>query len=561
MLYRFSKITKLIFILVFIQIYCVPCSYAGSNTTNLEDYIGPAKSEPNSGVWANESNSISISIAEANTISVSSASPSSTHNNAIELSVTQAILLSLENNKSLFVRRFTPQIRRTFEQEQQSVFDPSINAGISKSDTRTKAPIRDSNQISSLQTGELSANAGISQFFPTGTTLSLNGSTDILSAPDIIDQSFVSTRVGASLTQPLLQGFGTKVNLASVEQAKIDTKASQYELRGFVENLVAQIEESYWDYALAERQIEIVNQSIEIAQRQLDETKERINVGSLARSELVTAEAELALRQVNLINARSALAKAKLNLLWLINPPGTNLWNREIILQSVPSNPTEQPQDVEMHVAIATQMRPELNQAKLQWQRDELEIVKTKNGLLPRLDAFITLGKTGYADSFGQSVKNIGSENKYDAAAGIIFEYSPVNRGAEARNLRAVVTRDQARESINNLAQTVEVDVRDAYLEIIRAREQVTATAASRKLQEEKLRIETEKYRVGKSTALLVAQVERDFLTSRIAEIQAVVGHIKAFVELYRLDGTLLERRGIASPGREAVKLPDITVR
>ena len=136
------------------------------------------------------------------------------------------------------------------------------------------------------------------------------------------------------------------------------------------------------------------------------------------------------------------------------------------------------------------QMRPELNQAKLQWQRGELEVVKTRNGLLPQLDLFITLGRTGYADSFGQSVKNISSTNNYDIMGGISFEYYPHNRGAEARNLRAVVTREQTRESINNLAQMVEVDVRNAYLEIIRAREQVAATAASRKLQEEKLRIE-----------------------------------------------------------------------
>jgi outer membrane protein TolC len=106
----------------------------------------------------------------------------------------------------------------------------------------------------------------------------------------------------------------------------------------------------------------------------------------------------------------------------------------------------------------------------------------------------------------------------------------------------------------------IEVDVRNAYLEIIRAQEQVTATAASRKLQEEKLRIETEKFRVGKSTSLLVTQAQRDFLASQISEIQAVINNAKAFVELYRLDGSLLERRGIASPGRETVKLPDIAV-
>jgi outer membrane protein len=561
MLYRFSNITKLIFILVSVHIYCVPSSYAGSDAANPEDYIGPAKSGLNADLWANESNSISIPTAEANTVSASSAASSPKQNNAIELSVTQAILLSLENNKSLFVQRFNPQILRTFEQEQQSVFDPVIDANISQSSTKAETTPRPGLGTFQSQSKNLYANVGVSQFFPTGTMLSLTGSTNKLTG-SFLNQPFYTTRIGGTVTQPLLQGFGTTVNLASVEQAKIDTKASQYELRGFVENLVAQIEETYWDYALAQRQIEIVNQSLEIAQKQLDETKERISLGSLARSELTTAEAELALRNEDLINARSTLAKTKLSLLQLINPPGANLWNKEVILQSAPSNPTEQPQDVEMHVAIAMQMRPELNQAKLQWQRDKLEVVKTKNGLLPQLDLFITLGRTGYANSFGQSVKNISSSrDDYDIMGGVSFEYYPHNRGAEARNLRAVATREQARESIDNLSQTVEVDVRNAYLEIIRSREQVAATAASRKLQEEKLRIETEKFRVGKSTALLVAQAERDFLSSRIVEVQALVGYIKAFVELYRLDGTLLERRGIASPGREAVKLPDITVR
>jgi hypothetical protein len=32
---------------------------------------------------------------------------------------------------------------------------------------------------------------------------------------------------------------------------------------------------------------------------------------------------------------------------------------------------------------------------------------------------------------------------------------------------------------------------------------------------------------------------------------------LKAFVEIYRQEGSLLERRGIAGPGREPVKLPD----
>ncbi len=394
---------------------------------------------------------------------------------------------------------------------------------------------------------------GIQEFLPTGTTLGITGNTGV---DQLVSDEYAS-RIAFGITQSLLRGFGTQVNLASVNQARLDTKISQYELRGFVQSLVAQVEETYWDYALAERQIEIFNQSLELARKQLQEIRERINLGDLAPSELAAAEAEVALRREDLINARSALAKTKLSLLHLINPPGANIWSREIILQSLPVGPSIELDGVEPHVALALQMRPDLNQAKLLWQRDELEVLKTKNGLLPKLDLFITLGRTGYSNSFAGSIKNVHDDN-YDVSVGLSFEYPPLNRAAEARHIHAVLTRQQAREAINNLSQLIEVDVRSAYLEIVRTQEQIAATAATRKLQEEKLRWETEKFRVGKSTSLLVAQVQRDLVSSQISEVQAQVNYMKAFVEMYMLEGSLLERRGIAGPGREPVRLPDM---
>ena len=63
--------------------------------------------------------------------------------------------------------------------------------------------------------------------------------------------------------------------------------------------------------------------------------------------------------------------------------------------------------------------------------------------------------------------------------------------------------------------------------------------------------METEKFRVGKSTSLWVAQAQRDVVSSQIAEVEAVVNCLKALVELYRLEGSLLERRGVIAPGRE----------
>jgi outer membrane protein TolC len=498
-----------------------------------------------------EPNALSAPAPEANAVSAPltpASSKMSPDNGPLNITITQAVLLVLENNKSLVVHRFNPQIERTLEQQELAVFDPVLISEVAdKQRKTTTGPIGFSSRTNSV-------GVGIGQSLPTGTVIGLTGSTDINEPAD--DAGYAS-RIAFGVTQSLLRGFGTQVNLASVNQARLDIKISQYELRGFVQSLVAQIEETYWDYALAERQIDIYNRSLELAQKQLQETQERINVGKLAPSELAAAEAEVALRREDLINARSALAQIKLGLLHLINPPSVNLWDREIVLESLPASPSIELDSVEPHIALALKMRPDLNQAKLLWQRDELEVLKTKNGLLPKLDLFITLGKTGYADSFGSSIKDVHGDN-YDALVGLTFEYPPLNRAAEARHLRAVLTRHQAQEAINNLSQLIEVDVRSTYLEIVRTQEQIAATAATRKLQEEKQRWETEKFRVGKSTSLLVAQAQRDLVASQISEVRAVVNYMKAFVEMYRLEGSLLERRGIASPGREPVRLPDM---
>jgi outer membrane protein TolC len=101
----------------------------------------------------------------------------------------------------------------------------------------------------------------------------------------------------------------------------------------------------------------------------------------------------------------------------------------------------------------------------------------------------------------------------------------------------------------------IEVEVRTAYIQVTTAREQIQASRAARNLQEEKLRIETEKLRVGRSTAFLASQAQRDLLSSQIIEISAVADYLKALIELYRLEGSLLERRGITAQGREPVVL------
>jgi outer membrane protein TolC len=469
----------------------------------------------------------------------------------LKISIQDAILLAMANNQSLIVERMNPQIGRTFEQEELAIFDPVLGAEASN---KRNVAQRLSRAGSSTETSTVDSMTGLvslAKLFPTGTALELEASSSYTDS-SLYSDTFTANRLGLTVTQALLQGLDIHANLARVNQARLDTLISQYELRGFTELLLEEVESKFWDYALAQRQIEIYTDSLDLAEKQMTETQERIKIGNLAETELAAAQAEVALRRENLINARSVLAKERLALLRLLNPSRNIDWNTDVILEYDTSLPDINLDSIDQHVQVALRMRPDLNQARLQIQRGDLEVVQTKNGLLPKMDVFITFGKTGYADTFGRASNRIDKGN-YDAALGLVFQDTSLNRSAMARHSRAVLSKQQLLKALDNLTQLVQVDVRSAYIEVTRTREQIAATAATRNFQEEKLRAETEKFRVGKSTSLLVGQAQRDFVASQIAETQTVANYLEALVTLYRLEGSLLQRRGVLAPGATPV--------
>ncbi len=471
----------------------------------------------------------------------------------LKIGIHEAILLAMENNQSLIVERMNPEIQRTFEQEELAIFDPLISPEVSSrrsvGDRLSRAGFSTESQIVDSVSGSIS----LGKLFPTGTALDLQAGSSYTDS-SLYSDTFTSNRLGLTVTQALLRGLDVRANMARVNQARLDTLISEYELRGFTEIVLEQVESKFWDYALAQRQIEIYTDSLKLAEKQMTETEERIIIGDLAETELAAAQAEVALGRENLINARSTLAKERLGLLRLLNSSGGIDWNRDVSLQYDTTLPDFQLDDVDQHVRLALQMRPDLNQTRLQIKRGDLEVVRTKNGLLPKLDTFISFGKSGYANTFNRALNNM-DEGSYDVTWGLAFEGSPFNRSARARYARAVAGKQQLSKALENLSQLIQVDVRSAYIEVTRGREQISATAATRNFQEEKLRAETEKFRVGKSTSLLVGQAQRDFVASQIAEIQAVANYLKALVSLYRLEGSLLQRRGLAAPGAEPVTL------
>jgi outer membrane protein len=465
----------------------------------------------------------------------------------LEITIPDAVLLALANNYEFQIRKLDPSVRYTAEEEERARFDPVFAADGQVGQIRAD---------STKTTKGFNASATATTFLPTGTTVVLGANADeqkdnlFTNDPN----SNYSASVDLTITQALLRGAGTEVNLASLRQARLDTRASEYELRGLAQALCAEVENTYWDHLMAEQEAGVYRKSLELANRLIRETRERIALGQLASTEIYFAQAEAAVREQNLINAMSVLEKTRLQLLQRLNPPGTSLWNRQVKLLTIPEVVPYSIAEVAMHLKLAERLRPDLNQARLAIQRGDLEIVKTKNGLLPRLDLFAMLGRTGYSRTFDRAVRDIGANNGgLDIFVGLTFEYPMFNRKAKARFQRSTLELTQEKEALRNLAQLAEEDVLSANVEINRTGRQIRASRITCEYQEKKLQAEMDRYREGVSTMFRVAQAERDLVLSQVSQVQARIDYLKAFTQFYLADGSLLVRRGIEAPGLDPV--------
>jgi outer membrane protein len=457
----------------------------------------------------------------------------------LRMTLSEAVVIALANNQELQVQKLKPPITSTNEQEELAKFDPVARADAERSRERT---------ANRSVTQGFKAHTGVSKYLPTGTTLDVEAGTEWSedmppgTDPDSNWQAFPRL----SVTQALLRGAGVDVNLATYRQARLDTAISQYQLTGLAQALTAELENAYWDYYLALGQIDIYDRSLNLAKRLLRETRDRIALGQKARSEIYFFEAEAASREQSLIDAKSFREKNRLRLLRLISPPSVDLWNRDVRLLTPPRIPRDSVEDLKTHIQVAMQMRPDINEARLEEQKGVLEIVKTRNGLLPKLDFFMMLGRSGYSRSFSGSVHDItAGEGGLDFIARLNLEFPLLNRKAGAQYTRSVLTLAQERDAIANLIQLAQHDVLQAYVEIRRAREQMKASQATVHFQREKREAEIEKYRLGTSNAYRAAQTERDAVTSEVSALQARIDYLKGLTQFYLAEGTLLARRGI----------------
>jgi len=466
----------------------------------------------------------------------------SVENDARQISLVDAIMTALENNHTVSIQRLQPQIAKTYVREQSGNFDPELAVSVTRNQTKLQRFLGSRPDPFEMTTDRSQYDASLTEILPTGTSISASAS--MLSSLSSIYSDNFSGSVGVTITQSLLQGFGTGVNLANLRKANIDFEISKLELKAVAEQVVSSMEQAYWDLYLAGEEIKIQQKSLELIMQQLAESEERVNVGKLAKLELAAVHAEVATRKEALIDAQSNYEQARLNFIFFLNPSVENDWNINPTLINEPYIPIDSLDNIAVHQKLGLKFRADLQQAQLDLQKNKLDITMTKNGLLPRLDFFINLERTTYAFTFREALPELQSPF-YSINGGLSFAFPIPNRSNRAQLARARFSQEQMEISLENMKRLVQKDVRSAYTEALRTRQQIEATKMSRELQEQKLLAEREKFRVGKSTNYLVLQAQRDLVASQIDEARAKISHLEALVNLHLMEGTLLDRRGI----------------
>jgi outer membrane protein TolC len=444
------------------------------------------------------------------------------------LSLHDALTRAIQNNPLVRIRQINTNIAETILKENKFVYEPSVKVyyNTGKNDSLGFPDLNE-------------AGISFSAKSPTGTGIELFNK-DAISPSTRSAGNSHQNQIGFTVTQALLQGLKMSVNLSPIQKAKLDIDISQEELAGVAARLLMDTERAYWNLQLSGEEVKIYQYSLDLAQRMLFEAEERLRTGGIAPLDLVIIKAEVASREKQLFDAQTSYRQRILDLSYTINAP--EFWSAEIFLSDTITTLGEI-DELSDHIKAAHKFRPDFHQAELLAQKGELDLAQTKNGLLPRLDFFITLQGTSYAESFSPAL--LPSDPKASVATGLTLQFPITNGAARQRNQRATYSLEQQNLSVKNFSRLLEYEIRSSVMEVSRAFRQIETAKIVSELQQQKMEAEQEKMNVGRSTGFAVLQVQRDLVSANLDEARAKMAYSDALLSLYFRDGTLLQRRGV----------------
>ena len=470
------------------------------------------------------------------------------------LDLAEALRLAMHQNLGIAVERETLQIARLGVGIARGAFEPQLSLHLDHGAADSPPSTRQQGGADSVLTiTNQDWNLSLGQRLATGTRLELdffNSRTDS-NAGDVVEPLNFRSNLLLSLTQPLFRGFSPDLVVPRIDvlRAEIASERERQQLAVVAADVIERTEDAYWDVVQALYRYNVQLHSRQRAEDQLALTHRQIDAGLLPPSDLIGAEATLAQRRLDLLQAEQDIESITDRLRSVLNLPREQ-WARPILPTDLPGFIAESHRAEDM-LAVAIKHRPELAQLDLDLRSEGLAVRRADNDRLPQIDVGVSGSLIGQGQRYHEALHDIGEAKTPGYSVMLNLSWTPLGRAtgaaAEAERARqriAAANRDQA-------IQAVWLAVRDAVRTQRSAALQVTAAARLRELAAQSLEVEQRKFLNSNSTNFLVAQRQGDLAAAQLAEIAAVLNHKKASAALLHASGELLDARHveIASPG------------
>jgi outer membrane protein len=475
----------------------------------------------------------------------------------VNLTLDDAVRLTTDNNIDISVQRLNPQIQDYALAQARAAYRPSVSSTLTNRHSRTAG----TTQIAGgkvVNTGNYNWNGGVSQSLPwfgTSASVNFNNSRQNTDSNNATFNPTYNSSVQFSVTQPLLRNRSIDASRQSIQTTQIARDLADVTLKATLTNTVAAARSAYWDLVYAIQAIESARQSLALAQRLVQDNQTRVEVGTLAPIDVVSAQAEVANRQQTLVAAESTRRTAELTLKrYLVSSTQDPLWGSTINPVDQPPTGTMQPIDLAAAIRTALEGRTDVVQARENLRSSEISLKYLKNQTLPGMDlnaSYTTQGTGGTTlvrnAALGGAVISTVPGGYIDALStlskikypnwnvSLSISYPIGTSSQDASYARAKVQMQQSQAQLRSLELTVATDLTNAALQVQNYFQQVQAAGASRQLAQQRLEAEQSKFEVGMSTNYTVVQYQRDLRDAQNSELRAVLSYRKALVDFERL--------------------------
>jgi outer membrane protein len=531
------------------------------------------------------------------------------------LSVQDVIALALENNLDIAVQRYSPLLAREAVRRAQGGgllrgTDSPVAAGptsVSTAGVSTNAnglgggslnaggsvvtqvgpnpPNLDPNISMSFSAGHqtipqtnLSANStevltdnyvsfGIqySQQFMSGTyaQLTFANNRNIYNSANYLFNPNLTGYLDFYVSQPLLQGASLAVNNRDIRVAKNNLKVTDMIVKQQVITTIAAVLNLYWDLVTFNDAVRIKQEGLEIAQKLLEDNRKQVAAGALPSIELTRAAAAVSSGKEDLLFAQTNVAQQEIVLKNALSRNAIqNAWLDEVHivpLDHIVVPKTDELKSVPELVEEALANRPEIDQAKLNLQSQEIMVKGDRNGVLPSVQAFAEFTNHGlsgpvnplyngfaqpntfFVGGDGNVIAQILRRNFPDYSAGFSLNIPLRNRQAQADYVTDELLLRQAQLRMQGLLNQVKVDVKTAAIGLQQARARYQAAVDTRVLAEQNLKNEQQRFQFGASSVALVIQAQNDLAANQTIEVQAIANYSHARIALDQALGRTLD--------------------